>query len=88
MQQTADAVANVTKDQAVDAVLETTLVSGSSYFFFAVAETAGVLTVAVAVAVMTACGSSSCYSSVAALVETEAVMVAVADATTAATKIR
>jgi len=46
VQQTAVAVVNVTKDLDVDADLETTLVSGLSYFFYSVAETLGVLTVA------------------------------------------
>ena len=78
MQQTVDA--NVTKDQAVDADLETTLVSGLSYFSYAVATTAGAQAVADVDATTTiAYGLSSCYSSVAALETTE--VVAVADAT-------
>lgn len=77
MQQTVDAVVNVTKDQDADVVLDsdsvTTLVSGSSYFFSAVAVTLGVQTVADADVAMTAAyGSSSCYSSVADLEATEA----------------
>ena len=53
--------------------METTLVSGSSYFFSAVAVTLGALTVADADVAMTAAyGSSSCYSSVADLETTEA----------------
>ena len=44
MQQTVDAVVNVTKDQEADVVLDsdsvTTLVSGSSYFFSAAAVAA------------------------------------------------
>ena len=85
MQQTAVAVAE-TKDQTVvDVDLETILVSGSSYFFYAVAETAGVLTAVDAAVAMTACGSSSYCSSVAALAETTEVA-ADADATTVATR--
>ena len=57
--------------------METTLVSGSSYFFSAVAVTLGVQTVADADVAMTAAyGSSSCYSSVADLETTEVAMVA------------
>ena len=57
----------------MDADLATTLVSGSSYFFSAVAVTLGALTVADADVAMTAAyGSSSCYSSVADLETTEA----------------
>ena len=54
--------------------METILVSGSSYFFSAVAVTLGVLTVVDADVAMTAAyGLSSCYSSVVALATTEAV---------------
>ena len=77
MQQTVDAVVNVTKDQDVVVVLDlvsvTTLVSGSSYFFSAVAVTLGVQTVADADVAMTAAyGSSSYYSAVAASAATKA----------------
>lgn len=88
MQQTAVAVAE-TKDQIIvdveqDLDLVTILVSGLSYFSYAVAATLVVLAV---VDVMTAvCGSSSYCSSVAVSAETEAV--AAADATTVATRIR
>ena len=74
MQQTADAL---TKDQT-DVDAETILVSGLSYFFYAVAVILGVLAVA-DVAMTAACGSSSCYSSVVVLATQEAA--AVADAT-------
>ena len=75
MQQTVDA--NVTKDLVtVDAV--TTLVSGLSYFFYAVVETVSVL--AVAVVEMTAYGLLSSYSAAVDSVVTEMV----ADATTTA----
>ena len=84
MQQTADAVVE-TKDQTdVESDLETTLVSGSSYSFFAVAEIAGALAV-VAVAMTAAYGSSSCCSSAVASATTE--VAADADATTTATRI-
>ena len=56
----------------MDADLATTLVSGSSYFFSAVAVTLGVQTVADADAMTVAYGLSSCYSSVADLEATEA----------------
>lgn len=63
MQQTADAVANVTKDQTV-VDLEIILVSGSSYFFSSVAEITGVQDAAMAV--MTAVsGLSYSFSSAA-----------------------
>ncbi len=89
MQQTVDAVVNVTKDQdavvVLDSDLETTLVSGSSYFLSSVAATAGVETVAdvVADATIAVSGSSYFLSSVADSVLAEAEMVAdaVADAT-------
>lgn len=55
----------------MDADLETTLVSGSSYFFSAVAVTLGVQTV-VDVAMTAAYGLSSCCSAVADSVATEA----------------
>ena len=66
----------------MDADLETILVSGSSYFFSAVAVTLGVLTV-VDVEMTAAYGLSSCYSAVVALEATEAD--ADVDATTTAT---
>ena len=83
MQQTADVL---TKDQMdVDSDAETTLVSGLSYFFYAVAITAGVQDVADADVVMTAAyGLSSYCSSVAASATTE--VAADADATITATK--
>lgn len=87
MQQTVDAVANVTKDQDVVVVLdlasETTLVSGLSYFFCSAAATAGAETVVDADATIAVSGSSSYSSSVADSVLAEAEMVAdaVADAT-------
>jgi hypothetical protein len=87
VQQTVDAVANVTKDQDVVVVLdlasETTLVSGLSYFFCSAAETAGAETVVDADATIAVSGSSSYSSSVADSVLAEAEMVAdaVADAT-------
>lgn len=57
MQQTVDA--NVTKDQTMDAA--TTLVSGLSYFFYAVAEILGDVAVADVTTTTTAAyGSSSC----------------------------
>lgn len=85
MQQTVDAVAE-TKDQTdVESDLETTLVSGLSYFFYAVAVTAGVLTAVADVAMTAACGSSSCCSAVAASAATE--VDADVDATTTATRI-
>ncbi len=56
--------------------MATTLVSGLSYFFSAVVETLGVLTVADADVAMTAAyGLSSCYSSVVDLETTEVAMV-------------
>ena len=86
MQQTADAVANVTKDQAVDADAETILVSGLSYFSYSAVETAGVLTVVDAAATIAAYGLSSCCSSVVALATTEVAADADVDATTVASK--
>lgn len=57
--------------------MATILVSGSSYFFSAVVETLGDLTVADADVAMTAAyGLSSCYSSAADLATTEVAMVA------------
>ena len=79
MQQTADADANVTKDQAADVDSETTLVSGSSYFLSSVVAIAGAEAVVDADATIAVSGLSSCCSSVAALATTEAA--AVADAT-------
>lgn len=80
MQQTADVDA---KEQImVDADLETILVSGSSYFFYSVAD--AVLTVA-DVAMTAACGLSSYCSAVAVSEATEVEMDA--DATTVATRI-
>ena len=63
--------------------LETTLVSGSSYFFCSVAEIAGAETVVDAVATIAVSGLSSYSSAVADSVLAEAEMVAdaVADAT-------
>ena len=90
MQQTAVAVAEtkdqITVDAEPDLVLATTLVSGLFCFSYAVVVTLVVLTVAVAVVMTAACGLLSYCSSVAALAETEAVVVA--DATTVATRIR
>lgn len=78
MQQTAVAVANVTKD-LTDADLATTLVSGLSYFLSSVAV--AVATTEVASVVTTAVfGLFSCYSS-AADVETTVEAVAVVAAT-------
>ena len=83
MQQTVDADANVTKDLTdVDAVLETILVSGLSYFFSSVAAVE--ITEADADATTAVSGSSSCYSS-AADGETMAEAVAVITADVAAT---
>lgn len=64
MQQTADAVANVTKDQTV-VDLEIILVSGSSYFFSSVAEITGVQDAAMAVVMTAVSGSSYSFSSAA-----------------------
>ena len=85
MQLTVDADA---KDlTTADADSETILVSGLSYFFYAVVADA-VLTAADSVVAMTAvCGSSSNCSAVADLVETEAATTADVAATTPATKI-
>ena len=58
--------------------LETTLVSGSSYFFCSVAAIAGAETVVDADATIAVSGSSSYSSAVAALAET-AVVLTVAD---------
>ena len=60
--------------------LETTLVSGLSSCYSAVAETLGVLTVA-DVAMTAAYGLSSCYSAVVDLVATEVETAADVDAT-------
>ena len=80
MQQTADAVAETKDLTIVDADLATILVSGLSYFFFAVVATAVALAVVASDAEMTACGLSSyCYSVAATDLETT-VADAVADA--------
>lgn len=81
MQQTADAVAETKDLTIVDADLATILVSGLSYFFYAVVETVSVLAVAVVdVAMTVAYGSSSYCSSAVASATTEVD----ADATTTA----
>ncbi len=88
MQQTVDAVANVTKDQDVVVVLdldsETTLVSGLSYFFCSAVAIVGVETVVDADATIAVSGSSSYSSSVADSAET-AVDLTVADVVADAT---
>ena len=88
MQQTVDAVANVTKDQDADVVLDsdsvTTLVSGSSYFFCSAAAIAGAETVADADATIAVSGLSSYCSSVADSAEM-AVALTVADVVADAT---
>lgn len=67
MQQTVDAVADVTKDQ-VD-VETTILVYGSFYFFYSVVETdLAEAVVETAVEMTAACGSLSFYSSAEAVV--------------------
>ena len=77
MQQTVDVIA---KDKE-DLLAETILVSGLSYFFYAVVETVSVLAVAVVdVAMTVAYGSSSYCSSAVASATTEVD----ADATTTA----
>ena len=88
MQQTVDAVVNVTKDQDADVVLDsdlvTTLVFGSSYFFCSAAAIAGAETVADADATIAVSGLSSYSSSVADSAETAVDLTAadvVADAT-------
>ena len=87
MQQTVDAVVNVTKDQDVVVVLdldsETTLVSGLSYFFCSAAAIAGAETVVDADATIAVSGLLSYSSAVAdsVLAEAEMVVDAVADAT-------
>lgn len=87
MQQTADAVAETKDLTDVDADLVTILVSGLSYFFYAVAVTASVQAVAAAVAAMTvAFGLSSCCSSAVASATPEVEMDADAT-TTVATRI-
>jgi hypothetical protein len=81
VQQTADAVAETKDLTMVDADLATILVSGLSYFFYAVVETVSVLAVAVVdVAMTVAYGSSSYCSSAVASATTEVD----ADATTTA----
>ena len=86
MQQTVDAVVNVTKDQdaVVDSDLATTLVSGSSYFFCSAAAIAGAETVVDADATIAVSGLSSYSSSVADSAET-AVALTVADVVADAT---
>ena len=88
MQQTVDAVVNVTKDQDADVVLDsdlvTTLVFGSSYFFCSAAAIAGAETVVDADATIAVSGSSSYSSSVADSAET-AVALTVADVVADAT---
>jgi len=87
VQQTVDAVVNVTKDLdavvVLDSDLVTTLVSGSSYFFCSAAAIAVAEIVVDAVATIAVSGLSSYSSAVADLVLAEAEMVAdaVADAT-------
>jgi hypothetical protein len=84
VQQTVDADAKeltMVVDADLASVLETILVSGLSYFFYAVAETVSVLAVAVVdVAMTVAYGSSSYCSSAVASATTEVD----ADATTTA----
>ena len=84
MQQTVDADVDA-KDQmdvdvtmVLDSVLETTLVSGSSYFFCSAAETVLVQDVEDADVTTVVSGLSSYYSAVADLAETAAVQTAVA----------
>ena len=88
MQQTVDVAADVQTKDLTDAVvdLETTLVSGLSYFFYSVVAIASVQAVADAVADATIAvsGLSSCSSSAADSVET-AVVLTVADVDVAAT---
>ena len=88
MQQTVDAVVNVTKDLdavvVLDSDLVTTLVSGSSYFFCSAAAIAGAETVADADATIAVSGLSSYSSSVADSAET-AVALTVADVVADAT---
>lgn len=88
MQQTVDAVVNVTKDQDADVVLDsdlvTTLVSGSSYFFCSAAAIAGAETVVDADATIAVSGLSSYSSSAADSAET-AVALTVADVVADAT---
>ena len=86
MQQTVDAVAETKDQMIVDVDLETILVSGLSYFFYAVAD-AVLIAVDSDVAMIAAYGLSSCCSAVADLEATEAATDAVADATTVATRI-
>ena len=88
MQQTVDAVVNVTKDQDVVVVLDlvsvTTLVSGLSYFFCSAAAIAGAETVVDADATTAVSGLSSYSSSVADSAEM-AVALTVADVVADAT---
>lgn len=85
MQQTVDAVANVTKDLVVDVDLETTLVSGSSYFSYSAVATAGAEIVVDVDATIAVSGLSSCCSAVADLEVTEAETAADVAATMVAT---
>lgn len=85
MQQTADAVAETKDLMDVDVDLETILVSGSSYFFYSVAATAGAEIVVDADATIAVSGLSSCCSAVADLEATEAETAADVAATTVAT---
>ena len=88
MQQTVDAVVNVTKDQDADVVLDsdsvTTLVSGSSYFFCSAAAIAGAETVVDAVVMIAESGLSS-YSSAVADSAAMAVVLTVVDVVADAT---
>lgn len=87
MQQTADAVANVTKDQTV-VDSEIILVSGLSYFFSSVVVTDAVLHTADSDVAMIAVSGSSYYSSAAAATAGDldvAMVVAATTATMAAT---
>ena len=86
MQQTVDAVAETKDQMIVDVDSEIILVSGSSYFFYVVADVV-LIAVDSDVAMTAAYGLSSCYSAVVASEATEVAMVAVADATTVATRI-
>lgn len=85
MQQTVDAVANVTKDLVVDVDLETTLVSGSSCFSYSAVATAGAEIVVDVDATIAVSGLSSCCSAVADLEVTEVETAADVAATMVAT---
>ena len=84
MQQTAVAVAETKDLMDADVDSETTLVSGSSYFFYSAVATAGALTVVDADATIAVSGLSSCCSAVADLEATEAETAADVAATTVA----